>query len=147
MIIVGFQDGTGGQFRYVVADLVGGRNLKAEPYDMPSQPNAGLQKWCWPRGEQKLERLVTKEVQSSAPTQDGSKIFTQTFPPDGGVGMTASANWAWYPKAEDELLFPKGAEIREIEDVNGDWFFGVYMGAKGMLPSPYVRTLSADTGN
>ncbi|KAI1505535.1 hypothetical protein F5X99DRAFT_368389 [Biscogniauxia marginata] len=63
------------------------------------------------------------------------------FPPDGGVGLRATAVWSWYPApgAEDELLFPKGAEVREVEDVNGDWFFGAYMGAKGLFPAPYVR--------
>jgi hypothetical protein len=58
--------------------------------------------------------------------------------------MRALASWSWYPKegeGDNELLFPRGAEIRECFDVNGDWFFGVYMGAKGLFPAPYVRVL------
>lgn len=37
--------------------------------------------------------------------------------------MRAHARWTWYPQAgaDDELAFPKGVEIREV-DVNGDWF-------------------------
>jgi hypothetical protein len=40
---------------------------------------------------------------------------------------------------EDELMFPKGAEVLEVEDVNGEWFHGLYMGKQGLFPAPYVR--------
>ncbi|OHW93327.1 RING finger domain-containing protein, partial [Colletotrichum incanum] len=136
MIVVGFRDGPGGQLRHILSDLVGGRNLRITPAE--GSDEQAPQKWWWYEGGQKRERFVTRDVAADAPTSDG---LAQGFPPDGGSGMRASATWAWYPKAEDELLFPKGAEIREIEDVNGDWFFGVYMGAKGLFPSPYVRRL------
>ncbi|WYZ40631.1 hypothetical protein EsH8_IV_000972 [Colletotrichum jinshuiense] len=135
MIVVGFRDGPGGQLRHILSDLVGGRNLRTVQVEGDDQ---APQKWWWYEGGQKRERFVTKDVAADAPTGEG---LAQGFPADGGVGMRASATWAWYSKADDELLFPKGAEIREIEDVNGDWFFGVYMGAKGLFPSPYVRRL------
>ncbi|KAI8282435.1 hypothetical protein K4K60_003568 [Colletotrichum sp. SAR11_57] len=135
MVVVGFHDGPGGQYRHVLADLVGGRGLRMEqaPGDDPAH-----HKWWWTEGSQRRERFVTTDVAEDAPTSEGLALG---FPPDGGTGMRANAAWAWFPKAEDELMFPKGAEIREIEDVNGDWFFGVYMGAKGLFPSPYVRNL------
>ena len=44
-------------------------------------------------------------------------------------------------KSKDELAFPKGSEVREVVDVNGDWFFGAYMGTKGLFPAPYVKVL------
>ena len=139
MVIVGFQDNKGGQSRYTVQDLVGGRRLQVEPID-----DTGLQKWFWYEGDHKLERLVAKEVSATAVSNDSSATYTDKFPPDGGLGWRAFARWAWYPVpgADDELLFPKGAEIREVEDVNGEWFHGVYMGAKGLFPAPYVRILS-----
>lgn len=141
MIVVKFVEGKPGQWRYVERDMVGGRALRAEPYDGPEHQGKGLQKWSWSTGDQKQERLVTKDVKERAPTSDGSVTFSQSFPPDGGLGARGIAGWAWYPKigADDELLFPRGAEIREIEDVNGDWFFGTYMGAKGLFPAPFVR--------
>jgi hypothetical protein len=40
---------------------------------------------------------------------------------------------------DDELLFPRGAGILEVEDVNGEWFHGFYMGSQGLFPAPYVR--------
>ncbi|KAF5501003.1 E3 ubiquitin-protein ligase CHFR [Colletotrichum siamense] len=135
MVVVGFHDGPGGQYRHVLADLVGGRGLRME---QASGDDPAHHKWWWTEGSQRRERFVTADVAEDAPTNEG---LAQGFPPDGGTGMRANAAWAWFPKAEDELMFPKGAEIREIEDVNGDWFFGVYMGAKGLFPSPYVRNL------
>ena len=70
--------------------------------------------------------------------------FTQDrFPPEGGTGSKAVAGWGWFPKAgvDDELMFPKGAGIVEVEDMNGEWFHGFYMGAEGLFPAPYVRIL------
>ncbi|KAI1340599.1 hypothetical protein F5Y15DRAFT_379205 [Xylariaceae sp. FL0016] len=135
MALIGFLDAKGGQKRYTVADLVGGRDLRTAPYDeLP-----GVQMWWWSGPNQsRLQRLATFDVTATAPAlEDG----TEQFPPDGGVGMKGFARWAWFPKAgsDDELLLPKGAEVREIEDVNGDWYFGCYMGAKGLFPAPYVR--------
>lgn len=65
------------------------------------------------------------------------------FPPDGGVGMKALAIWGWYPAddTDDELLFPKGAEVRECKDVNTDWYYGSYMGKSGLFQANYVRVL------
>ncbi|OAA38144.1 Src-domain containing protein [Metarhizium rileyi] len=141
MAVIGFTDGKVGQWRFTERDVVGGRLLHTEAFESTEYHEQELQKWSWKNGDERLERLATKDVSATAPAAVGSMSFTQTFPPDGGTGRRANALWAWYPQAgsEDELLFPKGAEIREIEDVNGDWFFGTYMGAEGLFPAPYVR--------
>ncbi|KAK7422395.1 hypothetical protein QQX98_001674 [Neonectria punicea] len=141
MVVVAFTSGKVGQWRYVANDLVGGRSLRSEGPESPELQAKGLQKWLWQHGDQAVARLITKDVSDTAPTSDGSTTMSKNFPPDGGVGYKASARWAWYPKAgsDDELLFPRGAEIKEIEDVNGDWFFGSYMGTRGLFPAPYVR--------
>lgn len=141
MAVIGFTEGKIGLWRYVDRDLVGGRALRSETYESSNLEGQELLKWAWSQGDKKWERLVTKNVKLKAPVSDESTTFATTFPPDGGVGLRAVAKWAWFPKAEatDELSFPRGAEIREIEDVNGDWYFGTYMGAKGLFPAPYVR--------
>jgi hypothetical protein len=141
MAVIGFTEGKIGLWRYVERDLVGGRALRSETYESPDLAGQNLLKWSWTQGDKKWERLVTKDVKLKAPTSDGSTNFATTFPPDGGVGSRAVSTWSWFPRAEatDELMFPRGAEIREIEDVNGDWYFGTYMGAKGLFPAPYVR--------
>lgn len=136
MEIVGFQEGKGGQKRYVVRDLVGGRRLNTE--DVPG--DAHVQRWTWYEGDARGERLVATNV---AETVIQGPASSEAFPPDGGFGWNALARWAWYPAegARDELLFPKGAEITEIEDANGEWYHGVYMGNKGLFPAPYVMLL------
>lgn len=133
MVIVGFQEGKSGQKRHVLRDLVGGRRLRTEI--LPN--DASMQRWSWPEGEEQRERLVTTEVGAAAE----ETAAESQFPPDGGFGWRALARWAWYPaaSASDELLFPKGAEITEVVDANGDWFLGVYMGKKGLFPAPYVN--------
>ncbi len=146
MVVVGFHDGHAGKKRYVAQDLVGGRSLKIEPaVDSGTAASeqggaAGVQRWYIEHDKERtFERLVPKDVRANmAPTAGAD-----AFPPDGGLGFSAVAKWAWFPaaEAEDELLFPKAAEIREIQDVNGEWFHGVYMGAKGLFPSGYVKAL------
>ncbi|OAA67382.1 RING finger domain-containing protein [Cordyceps fumosorosea ARSEF 2679] len=141
MVVIGFAPGEVGHWRYIERDLVGGRKLRIETLGHEIQLEPPSQKWSWKQGDQKLEKLVTQEMPATAPTSYDSITNTTLFPPDGGVGLRAFAKWAWFPKkeADDELMFPRGAEIREAEDVNGDWYFGVYMGAKGLFPSGYVR--------
>ncbi|OAA33020.1 hypothetical protein AAL_00485 [Moelleriella libera RCEF 2490] len=141
MIVVGFTEGRVGQWRYVEREMVGGRALRSEPFDGFGQDSHALQKWTWKKGKDRWTRLATRDVAATAPSSLGTVSFARSFPPDGGTGLGGKARWAWYPKAgaEDELLFPKGAEIQEVEDVNGDWFYGTYMGAKGLFPAPYIR--------
>ncbi|KAF3770124.1 hypothetical protein M406DRAFT_247679 [Cryphonectria parasitica EP155] len=136
MVIVGFQEGKSGQKRYVVRDLVGGRRLSVE--DVPNDTE--MQRWIWYEADAKRERLVARDVSQTA-TQGSAS--SELFPPDGGFGWKAVARWAWYPAetATDELMFPKGAGVSEIEDANGEWYHGVYMGNKGLFPAPYVVVL------
>lgn len=80
---------------------------------------------------------------SSAASAQAGLVMRKKFPPDGGVGLRAVALWSYWPQegVQDELTFPKGAEIREAEDINGDWFWGCYAGGKGLFPGNYVRAL------
>ncbi|ETS83473.1 hypothetical protein PFICI_05349 [Pestalotiopsis fici W106-1] len=144
MVIINYQVAGGGERRNIVHDLVGGWDFHMQPLTptLSAQPIPGLMKWSWPGPNgTKCERLVTDVVGTTAPI---TGPWTEAFPPEGGSGLRATAHWAWYPGtgATDELMFPKGAEILEIEDVNGEWFFGCYMGAKGLFPAPYVRVIA-----
>jgi hypothetical protein len=108
MVIVGFEDRDGGQLRIVVRDLVGGWALK----DSDEQPRS--------------------------PTS--SRATQQRIPPDGGSGLKLQARWAYWPEegVRDELAFPKIAEVREAADVNGEWYWGVYCGMRGLFPASHV---------
>ena len=150
MIVVGFQDGDGGQRRVVVKDLVGGHALKDEGADGGSDSAAATattQNWSWQDGRERQSRTVSKHVASGSrggnDVSSSPMLLTARFPPDGGVGMRVLALWSYYPAegVTDELMFPKGAGIREVADINGDWFWGCYAGAKGLFPGNYVRGL------
>ena len=64
-------------------------------------------------------------------------------PPDGGYGMRVLAKWGYFPKegVQDELMFPRGAVVQEVEDLNGDWYWGFYAGRGGVFPGGYVRVV------
>ncbi|KAI1828369.1 hypothetical protein F4861DRAFT_179304 [Xylaria intraflava] len=138
MNMIGFVEENGGQKRVVVQDTVGGCGLSVEAHES----DRALQRWCWYVSGAKVSRLATVDVAASPSEQ--LRQQDDQFPPDGGAGLRGGAVWPWYPApdADDELMFPRGAEVREIEDVNGDWCFGSYMGAKGLFPTPYVRISS-----
>ncbi|KAB2574729.1 Regulator of cytoskeleton and endocytosis [Lasiodiplodia theobromae] len=84
---------------------------------------------------------TTNNSNSNATNNGAGLVLKKKFPPDGGLGLRALALWSYWPQegVRDELMFPKGAEIREAEDINGDWFWGVYCGKKGLFPGNYVR--------
>lgn len=140
MVIVEFISSKEGQWRYVTRDLVGGHSLRFNPTSNTEHERQGLQKWTWHEGDQPKTRLVTQDVGGTAPTSDGATTFAQTFPLDGGVGRSGRARWAWYPQtgADNDLQFPRGAEIKEIEILDEEWYFGTYMGTQGVFPGPYV---------
>ncbi|KXX81114.1 E3 ubiquitin-protein ligase CHFR [Madurella mycetomatis] len=143
MVVVGYiTDRKDHRRRKVAREQVGGRRLKIKPRE------GGAQVCSWVDGHQKrMEKLMTVDVSMST---DGLGLdnnrgqgFAEGFPPDGGTRMKAAAGWGWIPDAGvgDELMFPKGAEIMEVEDVNGEWFHGYYMGSQGLFPAPYVRVI------
>ena len=144
MVITGFEERGEGQRRVVVKDLVGGWALKDEYYETSAQPfGVETGTWSWrdsPEGKAATRTARAKSNTTPNPTN---------LPPSGGVGLVCQAMWSYLPDREadpsskDELLFPRGAEIREAEDINSDWFWGVYMGDKGVFPGGYVRVTGA----
>jgi hypothetical protein len=138
MVVVGFEDSSGGQRRVIVNDLVGGLALR----DEAEQAGGGSGgKWSWVDGPdgKRQTRIVSASVSGGSA---GTAVVNQ-FPPDGGVGVRVLALWSYYPGEgeEDELMFPKGSEVREVQDINGDWYWGVYAGSKGVFPGNHVRVL------
>ncbi|KAF2107180.1 hypothetical protein BDV96DRAFT_506723, partial [Lophiotrema nucula] len=92
-------------------------------------------------GEDGQRRIVTRDLVGGWALREDDQ--QHRFPPDGGVGLRIQALWSYFPGegVEDELAFPKNAEIRESEDINGDWFWGVYAGSKGLFPGNYGRVV------
>ncbi|KAL2830576.1 hypothetical protein BDW59DRAFT_170130 [Aspergillus cavernicola] len=79
------------------------------------------------------------QPQSPSAAPSGSR----RFPPDGGVGLVVNAMWSWIPEevVHDELMFPRGAEITEAENINEDWYWGCYAGMKGLFPGSHVSVV------
>ncbi|KAL8901855.1 MAG: hypothetical protein Q9207_005001 [Kuettlingeria erythrocarpa] len=139
MTVLGFEDSPAGQRRVLVKDLVGGHALKNNGND---DAEASLnQEWSWQDGQQRHTRKVARQVAADGDSQ--ASPLLRRHPPSGGVGMRVLALWSYWPheEARDELSFPKGAEIREAENINGDWFVGCYAGRIGLFPGNYVRVL------
>ncbi|KAL1588645.1 hypothetical protein WHR41_02502 [Cladosporium halotolerans] len=92
-----------------------------------------------------LQRRVKREMVGGwALKEDEASVSAGAqgaLPPDGGVGLRCLALWGRFEAAEDELSFPKNAEVREAERMNEDWFWGVYAGMKGLFPGNHVRLL------
>lgn len=161
MITVGFEDGEHGQRRVIVRDLVGGHALKDEhvgrlPSSSPAtggpvaSPELGSGDWSWKEGPERrkkasrLRAAVTSPGHSShngdVTAQSAGTTPCRRFPPDGGVGLIVHALWSWYPEeqVEDELAFPRGADIKEVENINDDWYWGCYAGRTGLFPGAHV---------
>lgn len=119
-------------------------------------PEVGTGDWSWKEGAERRKKAsrartpwtanspnnnITEPASPSPSTPMQSS--TRRFPPDGGVGVIAQALWSWYPEegVEDELMFPRGAEITEGENINDDWFWGCYAGATGLFPGAHVRVV------
>ncbi|CAD6564847.1 MAG: hypothetical protein ASARMPREDX12_004459 [Alectoria sarmentosa] len=140
MVVIGFEDSVQGQSRIVVEDLVGGH--------APSNTtDSDGEVWSW-RDESQQTQAKTMSNGVNSRSFNGSiphpsDLVVGKYPPNGGVGMRVLALWSYWPQegVEDELSFPKGAEIRECEDINGDWFLGIYCGRKGVFPGNYCRIL------
>jgi hypothetical protein len=77
---------------------------------------------------------------NTQPQMQSAKHEQFNFPPDGGIGVKVQARKAYWPgpESKDELAFPAYAEITEAMNVNGDWWWGVYAGKKGLFPGGYI---------
>lgn len=135
MAVTGFEDREGGRRRVVVRDMVGGWAPKEEE----SGPGNRGEQWRW------REEDGTAVVH---PSRAGGHVVDPAqrnllFPtPDGSAGLRVLALWSYFPTGGDELAFPKNAEITEAEDINGDWFWGVFAGRKGLFPGNHGRVVS-----
>ena len=154
MIVIEFDEDLpqlDGHRRVVINDLVGGHKFTAEDIaaftaslssptaTVPSIIPSAAGRWSW---RENTEGKRSSRLRSVTLNAQSSK-----FPPDSGFGKRCVGLWSYYPEEGDggkgELLFPKGAEVREVEEINEEWYFGVYAGDKGLFPAQYVRIIDA----
>ncbi|EEH22945.2 hypothetical protein PABG_05156 [Paracoccidioides brasiliensis Pb03] len=172
MLIVGFEDHADGQRRVVVKDIVGGHALRDELVgtanaNPSTHPSASFPKptrqdsgdWMWKdegmststthRRRISRSRAAWSNSSPTTPTEPTAETpFSTQFPPSGGIGLRLVALWSYYPDLDvtDEILFPRGAEITEAENINDDWMWGCYAGQMGLFPGGYVRDIREMAG-
>jgi drebrin-like protein len=59
-------------------------------------------------------------------------------------GETAIAEYDYEAQEENELSFPEGARITNIERVDDNWWAGEYQGNSGLFPCKHRRWGCAD---
>ncbi|KAG8531393.1 uncharacterized protein KY384_003022 [Bacidia gigantensis] len=162
MMIVGFEDGVDGQRRVIVEGVIGGWALDESAItDFNTNTNTSADsggnsgkaepEWSWREGSEKRRAKTVHRHSASHASSSTNPTATnlekvggdKVFPPSGGVGLRVVALWSYWPQegVEDELGFPKGAEIRECENINEDWFWGIYCRRKGLFPGGYGRVI------
>ncbi|OIW34740.1 hypothetical protein CONLIGDRAFT_18583 [Coniochaeta ligniaria NRRL 30616] len=60
-------------------------------------------------------------------------------PEPASGGSTATALFDYEAAEDNELSFPEGARITDLEFPDDDWWFGHYKGASGLFPANYVE--------
>jgi Zn finger protein HypA/HybF involved in hydrogenase expression len=135
MVVIGFQDSGGGQRRVVDRDVVGGWTFVEDRSTTAPHPTTA-RKWRW-KGDDGQEKATDPEYRSRTHSN------SVRLPPDGGIGLVYYGKWNYFPDdaTEKDLCFPKGAEIRESEDINGEWLWGYFAGKTGLFPAAYVDLL------
>lgn len=130
-------------------------------------PEIGSGDWSWKEGPERRKKasrvrsalsgnnnntnnsIIINNNHNNNNTDSTSSPASPTFfssphsrrpPPDGGIGLIVHARWSWFPEEDikDELMFPRGAEITEAENINDDWFWGCYAGVTGLFPGAHV---------
>jgi hypothetical protein len=127
-----------------------------------ASPEQGTGDWSWKEGPERRKKASRLRTSLMANIASGGSVSAsdvshtpgtpsanpaqgippfRRFPPDGGVGIIVHAIWSWYPEeeVEDELVFPRGADITEAENINDDWFWGCYAGRTGLFPGSRVK--------
>ncbi|RAL01487.1 putative actin binding protein [Aspergillus ibericus CBS 121593] len=72
---------------------------------------------------------VTRVIESPAPAPAPAPVNEST----------ATALYDYEAAEDNELSFPEGAEITNVEFPDDDWWLGEYLGKKGLFPANYVQ--------
>ncbi|KAK0661132.1 Drebrin-like protein [Lasiodiplodia hormozganensis] len=88
-----------------------------------------------------VELIEDDEAAAPAPAAPAAAPAPPAAPPAaaGGKGPTATALYDYEAAEENELSFPDGATITNIEFPDEDWWFGEFGGKSGLFPANYVQ--------
>ncbi|KAL2154136.1 hypothetical protein VTH82DRAFT_2812 [Thermothelomyces myriococcoides] len=85
--------------------------------------------------EEEAAATQTAATQPAAP----APAAQQEEAPAAASGLTATAQYDYEAAEDNELSFPEGAVITNLEFPDDDWWFGHYGGASGLFPANYVQ--------
>ncbi|KAK0303922.1 hypothetical protein LTR01_007784 [Friedmanniomyces endolithicus] len=126
MAVVGFMDvlhGSGGaRQRVVLREVVGGRRHHEDSGgSVPPPPGSSSSS--------------SSSLSASAAAAEEQKA---------GL-LRCRAMYNYFPRAagDDDLGFPKNAEIGEVREQTAEWYSGVYCGRLGLFPGSHVRKLAS----
>ncbi|KAL0473840.1 hypothetical protein QR685DRAFT_187024 [Neurospora intermedia] len=94
----------------------------SHPAVLPSQSSSSEEDPLSPSSPMSLSSPLSPSspTSSTLPHHGSGRLTTaDLFPPDGGTGNRVVARFSWYrssPEAKNELIFPKGAEITEVDE-------------------------------
>ncbi|BDD59123.1 hypothetical protein MPDQ_005654 [Monascus purpureus] len=90
--------------------------------------------------EQPTSTAVAHEPEpaSPVPVAEQSEISAPGTAPKSGA-PTATALYDYEAAEDNEISFPEGAKITNIEFPDDDWWLGEYGGQTGLFPSNYVQ--------
>ncbi|KAH0377837.1 hypothetical protein KCU92_g9013, partial [Aureobasidium melanogenum] len=74
-----------------------------------------------------------------APVHDEPAATHAPAAPAAAGGQTATAQYDYEAAEDNELSFPDGAKITDVEFPDDDWWFGHYNGQSGLFPANYVE--------
>ncbi|KAJ5490593.1 Neutrophil cytosol factor 2 p67phox [Penicillium expansum] len=73
----------------------------------------------------------------AAPTPAAAAAPSAATP--GSKGVTATALYDYEAAEDNEIGFPEGVKITNVEFPDDDWWLGEYNGKQGLFPANYVR--------
>ncbi|KAF2088241.1 hypothetical protein K490DRAFT_73196 [Saccharata proteae CBS 121410] len=82
---------------------------------------------------------LVEDDEHAAPPPPAAAPAPPAAPPAAKAGPTATAQYEYEAAEENELSFPDGATIMNVEFPDEDWWFGEYNGKSGLFPANYVQ--------
>ncbi|KAJ4295808.1 actin binding protein [Collariella sp. IMI 366227] len=78
-------------------------------------------------------------VSAPSPAPASASALPAAQEEEESAGHTATAQFDYEAAEDNELSFPEGATITNLEFPDEDWWFGHYQGASGLFPANYVE--------
>ncbi|KAL5614404.1 uncharacterized protein BROUX77_000241 [Berkeleyomyces rouxiae] len=90
-------------------------------------------------GDEQEEERAAPPAPPAASEPEPEAAPAPAAPGGGDEGQTATAQYDYEAAEDNEVSFPEGAIVTNIEFPDEDWWFGHYGGKSGLFPANYVE--------